>query len=101
VTTVARDAEVEVEVEARRRQAEEDDAEVEGELGVEGGLLDLVEREARRMPGAHGDVPGLVVAYPRNQPAICSTELTMAGAAASPAVTIGARVSSDPVAPET
>jgi hypothetical protein len=55
-------------VEARRRQVEEDDAEVEGELGIQGGVLDLVKREARRVPGAHGDIPGLVVAYSRNQP---------------------------------
>lgn len=39
--------------------AEEDDAEAEGEVGVDGGVLDLVKREARQVPDAHGDLPGL------------------------------------------
>jgi len=38
----------------------EDEAEAEGEVGVDAGVLDLVRREARRVPGAHGDFPGLV-----------------------------------------
>lgn len=43
---MARDAKVE----ARRQLAKEEDTEVEGEVGVDGGVLDLVEREAWRVP---------------------------------------------------
>jgi hypothetical protein len=32
----------------------------EGEVGVDAGVLDLVRREARRVPCAHGNFPGLV-----------------------------------------
>ncbi|WVZ61492.1 hypothetical protein U9M48_011354, partial [Paspalum notatum var. saurae] len=38
---------------------QDDDAEAEGEVGVDGGVLDLVQREAGRVPCAHGHVPGL------------------------------------------